>query len=541
MDPVAWQRRGLGLDPMPAPALWPQARARLERLDAAGDASLADARIEMEGDAFSTEMKADGSAVTALRGPKKRILLKERGGLSLGAFAGGKRGEGAGGPVEVTAMDDIRIERGPDGPNGEPGPAAASLARWVRVREGARELTADALALTLQPSKEGGAGYVPGRLEARGNVRLKDGARGAQADEADWDAAADRVELRASTAAEAYDGETRLRAPRIAFDNRAGTLACDAPVAAQGVGGAMAPGEVLGGEKAEKKGEDREWKLTCGAMTGRLENGEMRELNAAGPVEIVTGDSHTTADRLEFDGRRVRLHGRPLRMTAGADVVEAAFADIHSRDGAAVLRGVKEIRLNVKGGMDSLVGLAPSASAEGAPDSPIFLTCRGPVTFDRARGLFTARDEVLVRAPEAPNDPSRKPGESRLEAERLFLFLDPATRKLAAAEAWGRVVLRSRDAVGKGDRLLYDVPSGTASFTGTGKPLLWKDGSAMRVDEILISDGGKTIKFLARHSAGSISFPDKGGGGAQGRNFMRDPFGGLMPEKKIVPNGKDRK
>ncbi len=548
---AAWEAtqgmyRAMGLEPVRPPEMEavrvPQPKLRLERLLLEGDVRVTDPRIEVEADSLETVNAADGSGTTTVRGPKKRLVFRERGAMSLGPMGGGGAGDGKGGPVEVTAMDDIRIVRGPDGSDGAPGPATIGLSRWVWVREGERELTCDALRLDLaaETGDPGtpGLGYAPRTVEATGNVVLKEPARNARADSLKWSAATDVVTLESAVGAEVADPKSRLRAKRIEFDNKAGRITCTGDVVAEGEGGGLAPASLVEMNPAAGKDAGGKWTLSCPEFTGVMVERELESLDAKGPVVITTESSTATSDALHFAGGLVVLTGRPARIVSGEDFIEASEIALNPESGKAVLHGVKQIRLHLKGGMSGLAGLAPArpatAGGDAAAPTPVTLSCSGPVVIDRDAGLFIARDRVLLRSPESPAEPGKPaPPDSRLEADRLWLHFEPQTRELLGARATGRVLLRTASLYASGDRLTYDVKSGTAAFTGVGKPRFrGSDGFSANVDEVQISDGGRTLKFPARHSKGSISFPSGAPGERRPDDFLRNPFGDLKPKHK---------
>ncbi len=547
---AAWEalqamQRAMGLDAVKPPeieaARVPQPKIRLERLRLEGDVRVMDPRIEMDAESLETVNAPDGSGVTTVAGPKKRLVFRERGAMSLGRMGGGGTGGEKGGPVEITAMDDIRIVRAPDGADGAPGPATIGLSRWVWVREGGRELTCDALRMDMAPdagdATKPGIGYAPRAIEATGNVVLKEPGRNARADSLKWAADSDVVTLHSDVGAEVGDGKNRLFAKTIEFDNKAGRIRCTGNVVAEGEGGGLAPASLV--ELAPGAGKDGgRWTMTCPEFTGVMTAGALESLDAKGPVSISTDSTTATADALHFAAGQVILTGRPARIVSGEDLVEAAEISMSPDTGKAVLHGVKQIRLHLKGGMSGLAGLAPSrpatAGGDAAAPTPVMLSCTGPVVIDRDAGLFIARDRVLVRSPESPAEPGKPPPPvSRLEAERLWLHFEPQNRELLGARATGRVLLRTSSLFASGDRLTYDVKSGTASFTGIGKPRFrGADGFSASVDEVQISDGGRTLKFPARHSQGSISFPSGTPGERRPDDFLRNPFGDLKPKKK---------
>lgn len=543
---AAWEAaqgvgRAMGLQPTPPPELAgakpPPARLHLERLLLEGHVVIVDPRIGVEADLVETTNARDGSGATAVRGPKKRIVFHEKGALELGPMGAKKEGAGRGGPVEVTAMDDVRIVRAADGSDGARGAVTIGLSRWVWVREGARELTCDALRLDLasapQEGKDGALGYAARGVEASGNVLLKETGRTARADTIRWTAESDTVTLHSDAGAEVSDPKSRLAAKTIAFDNRTGRIRCEGNVVAEGEGGSLAPSslvEIGGGSRPAAT----RWKLTCPSFTGEMAESELRSLDAAGPVQITTDNSTATAAALHYAGGQAVLTGSPARVVTGEDFVEASEIALSPDTGRAVLHGVRRIRLHLKGGMSGLAGLAPARPAgDAAAPTPVTLACSGPVVIDRNAGLFVARDRVLVRSPETAAEPGKPaPPDARLEAERLWLHFEPQTRELLGARATGRVLLRTSSLFAAGDRLTYDVATGTAAFTGIGKPL-FKSGKGVfaNVDEVVIRDGGRTLEFPARHSKGSISFPSGGPGERRPDDFLRNPFGDLKPRR----------
>jgi len=518
-----------------------QPRIRLERLLAEGGVAVDDPRVDLEADSLETVNAEDGGAVTTIRGPKKRLEFHERGAMSLGPMGGAGAGS-KGGPVEVTAMDDIRIVRAADGADGAPGNATIGLSRWVWIREGARELTCDALKLELAPEpatadkgKKAGLGYAPATLAATGNVLLKEPGRSARADELKWTAADDAVTLHSDAGAEVADPKSRLVAKTIIFDNKAGRITCRGNVQASGEGGGLAPASLVDLNAAAGK-DGGKWELRCPEFTGVMAKSELESLDAMGPVTITTDSTTATSDALHFADKTAVLTGRPARIVSGKDVIEAWEIALSPETGKAVLHGVKEIRLHLKGGLGGLAGLAPArpatAGGEAEAPTPVILSCSGPVVIERDSGMFIARDRVLVRSPEVVSGTGKSP-ESRLEAERLWLHFEPQTRQLLGARATGRVQLKTSSLFASGDRLTYDVHTGTASFTGIGKPrLMSANGGAINADEIQISNGGRTLSLPARHSKGSISFPTGGPGDRRPDDFLRNPFGDLKPKPK---------
>ncbi|MEK7466001.1 MAG: hypothetical protein AAB074_01185 [Planctomycetota bacterium] len=519
----------------------PHPRVSLERLLAEGGVAVQDPRVNLEAESLETVNAEDGSGVTTLRGPKKRLEFHDRGAMSLGPM-----GDAGAGPKEVTAMDDIRIVRAADGADGEPGPATIGLSRWVWVREGARELTCDSMRLDLAPDaapatggKKSGFGYAPSSLAATGNVIVKEPGQSARADTLSWNAAEDTVTLLSDAGAEVVLPDKRLVAKKILFDNKTSRITCRGNVVASGEGGGFVPTSLIE-LNTESGASGGPWELRCPEFTGVMTK-EQECLDAMGPVTLTTDTTTAAGDALHYEKNHVVLTGRPARIVSGKDIVEAWEIALAPDTGRAVLRGVKEIRFHMNGGLGGLAGLAPSRPATAGGDAeaptPVILTCSGPVVIDRDAGMFIARDCVLVRSPESAAVPGKPPPPlARLEADRVWIHFEPQTRELLGAIATGRVRLRSSSLIAAGDRLTYDVPTGTAAFTGIGKPLFAnaRDGSSVRVDEVQVADGGRTLKFLARHSKGSISFPE---GPAQDRpgNFLQNPFGNLKPKPKKDP------
>jgi len=353
--------------------------------------------------------------------------------------------------------------------------------------------------------------------------------RSARADRLYWDAVSDRLWMWGAPAAEVADAKTRLRARRIVFDNRLGLVTLTDSVDLEGEGGGgVAPAGIF--NLSPRGGPDgTHWRLRCRRLEATMKDQDISGLHAAGDVEIRTEDTVTTSETLSYDHDIARLTGHPVRIESGRDFVEARAVTMDAKRKTALLTGVKRMTMHVKGGMQGLVGLTPAQPEAASAETPVTLTCRGPVWVDQTRGAFVARDGVVVTTPQ--EGPADNPGDSRLETDRLFLSFNPETRELTEARATGRVWLRTPTTAAAGDRLVYDVPTATASFSGLGKALISREGSVMRVDEILVSDGGKTIRFLARHSKGSISFPDRGRPGERPDDWMKNPLRDLTPKK----------
>ncbi|NUN47527.1 MAG: LPS export ABC transporter periplasmic protein LptC [Candidatus Brocadiae bacterium] len=502
------------------------AKTEFERFTATGDVDIRDAEFSTTADAVTTDFRPDGSLSSLIKGPTKKIVL--RGGAGLPLAGGRKPPETAGGgePVEITAVDDIRIERAATAADGTPGNLTFALSRWVWVRQGAAELTADRLDLTVAQTKAPGAtaaSYAPRTLHAAGNVALRQEGRSARAETLVWNAEAGEITLADPAGAEVEDGATRLRARTIVFNDAAGTLHALDAVRLQGEGGGFAPASLLSTSDTASPGSGA-WTMTCHALTAALKDGEITEARAEGDVSVVTDDSATEADLIVLAGTRVHLTGAPVRITSGQDLAAADDVVIDTDRGTACLRAVREIRIRIKGGIEGMVGLPSGPATE--TERPLLLTCRGPVYVDQTRGTFSGRDGVTLRAVDGQGRLSR------LDAERLSLRLDPATRQLSSALATGRVLLRSGDLRAAGDRLTYDVATRTAHFTGRGHPIFAQGAQTMRCEELVIADGGQTIKFLARRSKGSISFPDRTPSDARPEDLMKDPFHGTDSPRK---------
>jgi len=375
----------------------PQPRLFLERLAASGDVTITDPRGEIKADELVSDNRTDGSSVTTVKGPAKRVVFRERPPVEFGSLG---RVESTGkGPVEVTCMDDLRIVRGPNLPTGEPGIATVGLSRWVQVRDGGRQLDADALVMQLRPRRGrdgGGFGYAPRCLEATGNVLVVEPGRSARADRLYWDAVSDRLWMWGAPAAEVADAKTRLRARRIVFDNRLGLVTLTDSVDLEGEGGGgVAPAGIF--NLSPRGGPDgTHWRLRCRRLEATMKDQDISGLHAAGDVEIRTEDTVTTSETLSYDHDIARLTGHPVRIESGRDFVEARAVTMDAKRKTALLTGVKRMTMHVKGGMQGLVGLTPAQPEAASAETPVTLTCRGPVWVDQTRGAFVARDGVVV-------------------------------------------------------------------------------------------------------------------------------------------------
>ncbi|MBI2922642.1 MAG: LPS export ABC transporter periplasmic protein LptC [Planctomycetes bacterium] len=533
---VAWKRTSeflgkFGPAPRPPQAITAALLAArptvsLERMEAIGDVSIVDPRAEIEADRVVSESRPDGSGVTLVQGHRKRIVFRDRAAMTMGPL-GEVDAPGASGPIEITCVDDLILSRRANSPEGEPGGATVSLSKWVEVRDGARELTADALTIELMPRDgPGGAlGYAPRSLEAVGGVIMQEAGRSATADRLRWDVASDTLRLYGRPAAEVNDEKMRLQAARIYFDHRRNVVIADGKVVAAGEGGEVANTNFIK-LNPRKSGGSGHWELRCRHLETKTENGELLWLEAAGDLVLTTDDSVITGDALRFYAGMAHVSGHPVRIESGKDYVEARNASVNTLNKTATLYGVRQIFFMMKGGMEAMVGMNGLDKKPADPDAetPVTLTCRGPVYVDQNLGSFFARDCVVVRS-----------GDSRIDTDRLELTFDPATNKLSGARASGRVFLRTPDTAASGNRLVYDVPAATVSLTGVGKVSVWRSSSWLRVDEILIAEGGKSVTFLARYSKGSISFPDKDRSGKPKSDWLKKgPFGDLQPggEKK---------
>jgi hypothetical protein len=543
-----WKRlgrmaRGAGIGASPPPRIEAQMAAlkpehRMERMEARGDVVVRDPRAEIEADAVTTVSWADGSSTTTVAGPRKRILFRDRGSLDIGPIA---REGGLSAPIEITCMDDARIERAPDLSSGAAGPAELKLSRWVWIRTGEEEIQADAMAVRLVPraaAKSGELGYAPHSLEATGGVILTQPGQAGRGDRLKWDTGSDRVWLTSDTAAEVTDGKMRLRAPTIIFDNKRRTGVAMGGVTVGGEGGDRAPSSVLSiAPRPGKAAASGAWEMRCSRLDFASAGDGIGSLTAAGSVRIVSDDTTATADDLAWADDLAVLTGKPVRVVSAGDVVEANYVAIRTvtipaTDPAAppkkyavvTLRAVWQVVLKVKGGMGAMIGIggvdprAPRA-APGEP-SEVRLTCRGPIHIDQQSGSFIALGGFALSG-----------AEGRMDGELLRVAFDAATGAVAAARADGRVFLRTPDTSAAGERLTWDASRNAAGLIGPPDVRLFRNGAALHANEVVIADGGRTITFLAHHSKGSISFPDKDRP-APGRGRIKYPFGGIVPESK---------
>ena len=116
-------------------------------------------------------------------------------------------------------------------------------------------------------------------------------------------------------------------------------------------------------------------------------------------------------------------------------------------------------------------GAAKDAAPKPKEKKKIVITCDGDVEFDYARNLAYFKDNVKVRS-----------ADGDIDADKITVNMDPATKKINDIVAEGHVKITQRDSVAYGDNAKYNEADKKVSISGNPKIVIAQEGDSVIKD-----------------------------------------------------------
>lgn len=119
------------------------------------------------------------------------------------------------------------------------------------------------------------------------------------------------------------------------------------------------------------------------------------------------------------------------------------------------------------------------AQKKESPDKPkekkkIIITCDGEVEFDYVKNLAYFKDNVKVKSEDGD-----------IDADKITVNLDPASKKIHDIVAEGHVKITQRENVAYGDSARYNETNKTVSLTGKPKIVISQEGDSALKEQFL--------------------------------------------------------